>query len=204
MNRFLFITLALLVLAVGMYIFLPHSGEIRNYPSNGNDIIAFGDSLVEGVGATSGHDLVSLLSVKVGRPIINLGKSGDTTNDALARINSLDFYNPKVVLVLVGGNDYLKRIPRETTEKNLGKIIEHIQSRGAIVLLLGVRGGIFRDHFADMYEDVSDTYRTAFVSDILEGIIGNSGYMADPIHPNDAGYTKIANRIAPVLASLLK
>ncbi|MGB2580416.1 MAG: arylesterase, partial [Minisyncoccia bacterium] len=56
----------------GAYYFFRNE-NITNYPSKGTDIIAFGDSLVVGVGSTNANDFVSLLSQKIGMPIINLG-----------------------------------------------------------------------------------------------------------------------------------
>ncbi len=178
--------------------------KITNYPSNGIDIVAFGDSLIEGVGATQGNDLVSQLSKQIGRPIINLGKAGDTTSDGLARINQLDEYKPKVVLLLLGGNDYLKKVPITETRKNVSQIIQNIHSRGATVLLLGVRGGILQDRFETEYETLSDVYNTAYVSDVLEGLLGNAQYMSDAVHPNDNGYNKIMMRVAPELKKLIE
>src|SRR3989344_102126 len=67
------------------FVFRAGAPSIRNYPSAGTDIIAFGDSLVAGVGAESGMDFVSLLSQKIGKPIINLGVPGETTEQGLAR-----------------------------------------------------------------------------------------------------------------------
>jgi lysophospholipase L1-like esterase len=146
MNNFLnknilIIGLVLVLLIFGIFYFIAGNDSYTNYPSKGTDIIAFGDSLIQGVGASSNtKSLVGVLSKKIGKPIINLGVSGNTTADGLNRINELDRYKPKVVILLLGGNDYLRKVPKETTFKNLGKIIEDIQSRGAVVLLLGVRG----------------------------------------------------------------
>lgn len=195
---------AVLALAGLAYWLLRPAPEVRNYPSQGTDIVAFGDSLVEGVGATRGNDLVSLLSARIGAPIVNLGESGDTTAQGLARLNELDPYHPKVVILLLGGNDYLQRIPEAQTFENLGNIIENIEGRGAIVLLLGVRGGVLQDHFANEFERLSDTYETAYVSDVLSGLIGHDQLMTDQIHPNDAGYAKLAERVYPVLKGLLQ
>lgn len=196
------VLLAVLV-AFGVYYF-SRTTPITNYPSSGTDIIAFGDSLVEGVGSTNGNDFVSLLSQKIGMPIINLGHSGDTTIDGIERIKELDDYNPKVVILLLGGNDHLKKILVTDTHKNLAVLIENIQSRGAIVLLLGVRGGLFNDRFDTEFEKLRDTYNTAFVPDVLDGLFGNAKYMSDPIHPNDSGYKIIAERIYPILAGVIK
>ena len=195
--------IAVLAVAAG-WLFLRSSAEITNYPSGGVDIIAFGDSLVVGVGSTGDNDFVSLLSQKIGRPIINLGHSGDTTAVGLARVGDLDTYNPKIVIVFLGGNDYLRRVPETQTFENLSKIIEAIHGRGAIVLLLGVRGGLLRDNFEAEFGALAKKYHTAHVSNVLAGLFGNDKYMSDEIHPNDLGYERIAERVYPVLESLLK
>lgn len=186
------------------FLYSTRTTTITNYPSSGTDLIAFGDSLVAGSGATEGNDFVSVLSRRIGEPIINLGVPGDTTAQGLARINELDQYHPKVVLLLLGGNDHLQKVPIETTFANLATLIQNIQARGAIVLLLGVRGNLFGDSFAPQFEKLRDTYHTAFVSDVLSGLFENPKYMADEVHPNDAGNQIIAERIYPVLAPLLK
>ena len=192
-----------LLVVVSLYYFFKEE-PIANYPSNGTDIVAFGDSLVEGVGSTQGNDFVSLLSKKIGQPIINLGHSGDTTADGVVRIDELNKYKPKIVILLLGGNDYLKRIPATETFKNLEIIIKNIEARGAIVILVGVRGGILNDHFDSEFKNLRDKYHTAFVSDILSGLIGNTKYMSDGIHPNDVGYGMISERIYSVLVKLIK
>lgn len=206
MNTRVAIIVATLFVVVGLGIFfaLRNDETITNYPSKGTDIVAFGDSLVEGLGSTSGNDFVSRLSQKVGQPVINLGHAGDTTADGLARMSQLDEYNPKVVLLLLGGNDHLRKIPVEDTFKNLATLIENIHSRGAVVVLLGVRGGLFNDRFDTEFEILQENYHTAFVPDVLDGLFGNDKYMSDVIHPNDIGYGMIADRVYPVLIEMVK
>lgn len=197
------IALAIIAAALAAWWFLAPQ-PVRNYPSQGTDIIALGDSLVYGTGAGKDQGFVALLAKQLGQPIINLGKPGDTTADVLARLGELDKFKPKVVLLLVGGNDYLKRVDRADTFANLGTIVANIQARGAIVLLLGVRGGVLVDNFDTGYERVRDTYQTAYVPDVLDGLLGNRELMSDQVHPNAAGYAKIAERVYPELAKLLK
>lgn len=193
------------ILIVAGYFFWPSAqATITNYPSAGTDLVAFGDSLVFGSGTTEGNDFVSVLSRRLGRPIANLGVPGDTTAQGLARVNELDQYRPKIVLLLLGGNDHLKKVPVETTFQNLAKLIENIQARGAIVLLLGVKGSLLGDTFAPEFEKLHDQYHTAYVSNVLDGLFGSQKYMADEIHPNDVGNQVIADRIYPVLLPLLK
>jgi len=206
MNKIILAAIALVALAaLALFFFQKGEGAITNYPSSGTDIIAFGDSLIEGAGASSpDKNFVSLLSAKIGGPIINLGVPGDTTADGLGRLDELDDYDPKVVLLLLGGNDHLKRVPSETTFENLGEIIEDLHRRGAVVLLLGVKGNLLGDRFEPEFEKLRDTYHTAYVPNVLDGLFGNAKYMADSIHPNDAGNARIAERIYPVLISLIK
>lgn len=204
-NKYLIFIFVFVILVFSFYFIFGGEDKIKNYPSNGTDIIAFGDSLVEGVGASSPqNNFVSKLSAKIGQPIINLGVSGNTTADGLARISELDKYNPKVVLLLLGGNDHLKKVTIETTFRNLSKIIENIQSRGAVVVLLGVKGNLFGDKFEPEFEKLKDKYETAYVSNVLDGLFGNMKYMSDAVHPNDLGYTIIANRVYPVLEKVLE
>ncbi len=117
---------ALFIIAIGFFIFstfFKKPDAVENYPSQGTDIIAFGDSLVEGIGATTGNDFVSLLSKKIDRPIINLGHSGDTTAQGFARLSELNSYHPQVVFLLLGGNDHLQKVPIAETFDNLSTII---------------------------------------------------------------------------------
>ena len=85
--------------------------QFANIPPPDGPIVAFGDSLTAGVGATAGQDVVSELERRLGESIINEGVSGDTTEDALARLESdVLARDPSVVIVWLGGNDILGRL----------------------------------------------------------------------------------------------
>ncbi len=205
MNKNIWYGIGLLVVSSIFFFIFSRGDDIKNYPSDGKDIIVFGDSLVEGVGASSSSkNFVSLLSKRIGRPIVNLGVSGNTTIDGLARLSELDEYDPEVVIVLLGGNDYLKKIPEEETFKNLETIIKNIEDRGAVVLLLGIRGGLLADRFDDDFKDLSSKMKTAFVPNVLDGLLFDNTLMSDSIHPNDLGYKKISDKVYPVLSKILK
>ncbi len=174
-------------------------------PTAGARIIAFGDSLVEGVGATAGHDFVSVLSKRLGIPIINAGRRGDTTASALARLDEAVLSrSPRVVIVLLGGNDFLRRVPRETTFENLGTIGRRIREQGAAVVLVGVKVGLFSDSYGSEYERLARAMSAGVVPDILDGIFGHSARMSDGVHPNDRGYEMMADRLEPVLRDLVR
>lgn len=203
MKKILILGSILAIIILVYFLFSGSSNAIKNNPSSGANIVAFGDSLVVGVGSTEGNDFVSVLSSKIGEPIINLGKNGDTTEMALARLDEVLENDPKIVLLLLGGNDYLRQVPKEETFLNLGIIIEAIQKQGAMVVLLGVRAGVFRDNNEKEFEFLSKKYSTAYVPNVLNGLIGNSNLMYDSIHPNDAGYRIIADSVFQEIKGLI-
>jgi acyl-CoA thioesterase-1 len=173
-------------------------------PTAGNAIIAFGDSLVAGRGASSGQDFVSVLSVRLGVPILNAGRSGDTTSAAMARLDrDVLAHDPRVVVVLLGGNDYLRHVPVETTFSNLGAIVDRIRERGAAVLVAGVAVGLIADPYDEKFQLLARQTSAGLVPDILGGIIGHADLMSDAIHPNDRGYALVADRLEPTLRDLL-
>jgi lysophospholipase L1-like esterase len=179
---------------------------IINFPPKGRVIVALGDSLTEGVGATSkATGYIGILEERLLITITNKGVRGDTTEDALKRLDrDVLSENPDIVIILLGGNDYLKKIPEQQTFENLHTIITRIQEKGAVVILLGVRGGLVGDKFADDFEKLAEETGSLFVPNILEDIIGNPKLMSDAIHPNDSGYLKVADKIAPTLEGLIR
>ncbi|MBV9349707.1 MAG: arylesterase [Patescibacteria group bacterium] len=199
------------VMLLGSYIFNAYIvsrpvtiQKVNDISVSGTDIIAFGDSLVAGIGATPGHDLVSDLSREIGKPIVNLGHSGDTTADALARVSELDKYHPGIVIVLLGGNDFLQKVPVDESFANLAKIVETVQKKRAEALIVGLRVSPTRDNFDDAYQKLADASHAAYVPDVLDGFYGDPAYMSDTLHPNDRGYAIMAARIAPALKKLLR
>ena len=195
------------VVLAGFAVFwLFRSGDPRAArPTAGQGIIAFGDSLVEGRGATPGHDFVSVLSRRLGVPIINAGRSGDTAESALSRLDrAVLARDPRVVIVLLGGNDFLRRVPKEKTFGHLATIVERIRQRGAAVVLVGVNVGLLSDTYGPEYEGLARRTSAGLVPDILGDIIGHADRMSDSIHPNDQGHQMIADRLEPALRDLLR
>lgn len=195
---------ALLAFVGGLYWFLNSAPDITNYPPHAGPIVAFGDSLVSGTGSTEGNDFVSLISKNINEPVENFGVPGDTTAGALARVGVAVERHPRIAIVLLGGNDYLQRVDKEETFKNLRGIIKNFQIDGAVVVLLGVRGGLLGDNFAGDFKQVARDTGSVYVSDVLDNLLGDKKYMSDQIHPNDAGYAIIASRVLEAIRPVLK
>lgn len=162
-------------------------------------IVAFGDSLVLGTGAATPGGFVSLLSAQAGISIRNFGRSGDTAASAAQRVDAALAAEPDVVLVLLGGNDALRRVPPAATEANLDAILVRFREAGARVVLLGVMGDLFNDPYPSMFERLAETHDATYVPNVLSGLLGRSEFMSDAIHPNEAGHARIAERVLPAL-----
>lgn len=143
-----------LILTLTVWFFFFSGYSITNTPAKNSTVLAFGDSLVEGQGSSSGG-FVSLLSKKLGVAIINKGVGGNTTEQALARLEESRKLQPGIVIILLGGNDALQKVSKETTFKNLETIIRGFQADGAVIVLLGVRGGMLGDPYDDAFEDLA-------------------------------------------------
>jgi acyl-CoA thioesterase I len=199
------IIIGIIVASIAAYVFFAGKNEpagIRNYPPKGNVIIAFGDSLVAGVGSSQEGGFVPLLADRLQKPVINRGKPGDTTADALARVPEILQENPHVVIILLGGNDAIQRIPLPETVQNLRSIITMVQAYGAVVVLLGVQGALIRDRFDDNFRALAKEEGAVYVPNVLKDIYRNPSRMFDAIHPNDEGYRIIADRAYPAVAGL--
>ncbi len=180
-------------------------GNVRNLDSRGSNVIAFGDSLTAGYGAGAGEDYPSRVSASTGVAIINAGVSGDTTESALARVDKdVLSRDPRVVIVGLGGNDYLQSVPIATTETNLRSIIDKIEAGGAPVLLLGFRFPSLNADYEAMYKRVAKDERCLLVPNLLSGILTHPELKSDEVHPNARGYQLVADRVAGPLQKLLR
>jgi lysophospholipase L1-like esterase len=194
-KKMIIMAIILGLFGAGFRLFWP-AEKIKNAPVKDRGIIVFGDSLAEGVGATEGNDLPSLLGRDLDRPVWNFGRSGDTTRDALERLDEAQPDGAGLVVIILGGNDVLKKIPQEETFQNLEKIIDHFQSQGEAVILVGVRSGLVGDGRGADFAALAEKKEAFYVSDILQDVFGKREYMSDAVHPNDAGYALIGKRLA--------
>ena len=189
---------AVVLVILFVWLLLPSKySRVRNLESNGTNIIAFGDSLTAGYGAAGGEDYPSGLAKLIGREVINAGVSGDTTDAALARLDAdVLQHSPRIVIVGLGGNDFLRGAPIASTEANLRAIVKQIQASGAMVVLLGFNFPSLTASYGKMYARVASDEKCLLIPDLLDGIIGNPSLKSDEIHPNARGYALMAERIS--------
>lgn len=192
------------LLVILIYILFPSSWEIKNEHPRENTIVCFGDSLTYGTGADKGMDYPSQLSRIINREIINMGVPGDTTANALSRIDSVMDKNPGYVLITLGGNDLKNRVEKEQAFKNLENIIIRFQDNGALVIIGGIDIPVWGRGFGKGYEKLAKKTGSVLVPNVFEGIIGKKDFMSDAIHPNNKGYTILAEHFYEALEPYLQ
>jgi acyl-CoA thioesterase-1 len=179
--------------------------EVRNLDAQGANIICFGDSITFGYGANPGEDYPSTLRKLVKSPVINAGVDGDTSFAALERLdNDVLAKNPKLVIVEFCGNDFLKKIPKEDTVRNLKVIIERIQDKGAMVALVDISSGFFFQEYRWAFKKLAAEGKAIFIPVLLNKIITNPAMKSDFFHPNARGYQVIAKRIYQAISAYIK
>jgi len=204
MRRLLLVLLALTVALVGLrWFFHGEPSYVNDPPLVAGPWVAFGDSLTEGYGASPGNDYPSLLSRRLGVPITNAGRSGDTSAEGLARAEEVGQSKPRVVLLCFGGNDSLNHEPADRTFENIARIIERFTEKGSFVVLIGIRSASLRDQNEKRFRRLAREKRVLYVPDMLQGLAFKPVYMSDAVHPNDEGYRRIAERLEKVLRPLL-
>lgn len=177
-----------------------HPQLLKKLPGNGL-ILAFGDSLTYGTGVAKPQSYPSILAQLTGRYVINAGVPGEVTINGLKRLPALlNKHRPELLILIHGGNDFIRKLPKQQTADNLRKMIEEAQRRNIDVVLLGVpRPGLFFMESAQLYQQLSDTFELAIDMETLPEVLSSSSLKSDLIHPNEEGYRIIAENIHRLL-----
>ena len=170
----------------------------------GSAVLALGDSLTYGYGAAPTAAYPVQLATLTGWKVINGGVSGDTTADALARLPELMRQHPKLVIISIGGNDFLRKLPESTTRANIGKIIQTVQAANIPTVLVAIPhftvGALFgklSDH--PLYQEIAEQYQIPLLSGAWSEILGDKDLKSDQIHANAEGYRKFAELLKAFL-----
>ena len=174
----------------------PHLPRVNS----GDVILAFGDSLTRGNGASEDQAYPAVLGRLISRTVVNAGVPGETTAEGLVRLPGiLSQEQPKLVLLCLGGNDMLRRKDAASIESNLRKMIETIRASGASVVLIGVPQPALFSGPPDFYEELSDEFKLPYESEIFNEVLKNPRTKSDAIHANAEGYRLVAESLAKLL-----
>jgi acyl-CoA thioesterase I len=179
------------------------SPDVPNIDSPGTTIVVLGDSIAAGVGSGPGQAYPELLAARFGTEVINAGVSGNTTADGLARIDEVLEENPWMVIIELGGNDLLRRVPPEQTEQNLRRIVDRVISARAVPVLVEMDAPFGGDYLA-IYGRIGEEYDIPVVEETLGEILSDRALKSDTIHPNAEGQKILAEAIAEEIEPILE
>lgn len=169
--------------------------------------VAYGDSITHGFSASKVTNTYPyMLAAKEGWELVNMGFGGReaTASDGLA----LAAISPDVVTILMGFNDYYLNKPLLTYEQDLQGILRGIRTKCPLIPIylitplwstepLPTKLGLRLEDYRAVVRRVAGTANDPHLH-LIEGpdLIPNlPEYFTDGIHPNDAGFQKLAETL---------
>lgn len=176
--------------------------------STGSTVLALGDSLTSGVGANAETAYPTVLQELTGWQVVNAGVSGNTTGQALARLPSLlEEHQPALVIVSIGGNDFLRQMSASTAKSNIREICKASQTAGAQTMLvalpqfslLAASGGGLTDH--PLYAELAQELKLPLHADGWAEVLADPSLRSDQVHANAKGYRQFTEGLVTQLRS---
>lgn len=163
-------------------------------------VLAFGDSLTFGTGASEEQSYPEQLSGLIGRKVVRAGVPGEVSATGLKRLpDVLEEHQPRLLILCHGGNDFLRRMPMKDAAANVRAMVELAKKRGIDVVLIGTPELGFTVTPPGFYSDIAKEFRIPYEGSVMGKVLRDSSLKADQVHPNAKGYRLIAERVADVL-----
>jgi lysophospholipase L1-like esterase len=133
----------------------------------------------------------------IGRRVVAAGVPGEVTAQALERLPAaLDEYAPRLLLLCIGGNDFLRRLGTAQAERNVRAMIDLAKRRGIAVLLIATPEPGLVPSPPAFYGTIAKELGVPYEASVITEVLKDARLKSDPIHPNAAGYRLIAERLA--------
>lgn len=172
----------------------------------GATVLALGDSITEGVGASEQDSYPAVLADITGWNVINAGISGDTSAGALNRLPGLlKEHQPALVLTSIGGNDFLRKINESTTRANILNICKQVKEYGVPNMLIAIpqfsvmAAAISRLSDHPMYKEIAKEMDIPLQEGGWSEVLSDKSLRSDEIHANAQGYARFAELLVKSL-----
>jgi len=168
--------------------------------ANNAVIVAFGDSLTYGTGAEQTESYPAVLEQLIGRRVVNAGIPGEETGEGLSRLPQvLQKEKPALMIICHGGNDLLRLLNQQQAANNLRDMIRLAQKQGVAVVLISVPTPDMFLSPTHMYREIAKDLAVPLEDEIIFAVLADGSLRSDYIHPNAAGYRRIAEALATLL-----
>lgn len=180
-------------------------------------ILFFGDSITAGHGIDKEKAFPALIQQKIDSlgwnfKSVNAGLSGETSAGGVRRIDWMLRQPVSVFVLELGGNDALRGIDLNSTQKNLQKIIDKVKAKypDARIVVAGMQvppnlGPRYTEQFKKIYPKLAKKNNAKLIPFLLEGVGKNSRLMqSDGIHPNAKGHKMVAENVWDILKPILQ
>ena len=173
-------------------------------------ILFFGNSLTAGYGLddASTAGFVGLTQQKMDSlnlpyRCVNAGLSGETTAGGNSRVEWVIEQQPVDIFILeLGGNDALRGLKAEESEKNLQSILDKVRAKypSVKIILSGMEaprnmGKVYTTAFHNVYPTLAKRNNIALIPFVLEGVGGIAALnQKDGIHPTAEGNKLLRRR----------
>lgn len=171
-------------------------------------VMVLGDSLSSGFKIKEGKNWVSLLQQCINNMhedvlIINESVDDDTTSGGIARLpESLEAYQPDVVIIALGTNDQLTHLSSNKTIENLEKMIYLSRQNNAKVLLVG--SPIHNIEQQQLFREISSQNNIPLINNLYEELEeSSSSLFIDELHANTQAQQTIMNTVWKQLFPIL-
>jgi lysophospholipase L1-like esterase len=166
----------------------------------GATVLAFGDSLTFGTGATPSESYPAVLAQLTGLKVVNAGVPGELSADGLARLpDAIDEAQPKLLILCHAGNDFLQKKDDAVAANNVRAMIQLAKSRGIAVVLLATPKPGIPPSVPKFYEEIAQQERIPIEDSVLKDVLFDQGLKSDFVHPNAKGYARVAEAMQKLL-----
>jgi acyl-CoA thioesterase I len=163
-------------------------------------VLAFGDSLTYGTGANEQESYPARLQQLISRQVVQSGVPGEVSAHALERLpGALDEVSPRLLLLCIGGNDFLRRLGKRQAAANVRAMVKMAKSRHIDVVLIGTPEPGLTLTPPGFYAEIAKEFSIPYQGDAIGEVLRHPDLKSDPIHPNSRGYRQIAERVAALL-----
>jgi lysophospholipase L1-like esterase len=163
-------------------------------------VLAFGDSLTYGTGVGEQESYPAQLAQLIGRRVISAGVPGEVTAHALQRLPvALDEYSPRLLLLCIGGNDFLRQLDKRQAAANVREMVRLARAQQIDVVLIGTPEPGLTVTPPEFYAEIAEQFAVPYQGKVIGYALRHAELKSDPIHPNAKGYRLIAERLAELL-----